>query len=55
MLFIPIAITVSFNQSVYSASETDGTAQLVIILSNPSSVDITVEVFSTSITAWGEY
>ena len=54
MLFILIAITVSFSQSVYSASETDGTAQFVLTLSNPSSVDITVEVFTTSLTACGE-
>ena len=44
-----------FNQSTYSVYEDSGPVQPVLVLSNPSSTDITVEVFSTNITALGEY
>ncbi|XP_065909619.1 uncharacterized protein [Dysidea avara] len=46
-------ITMSFNQSAYSVDEDDGPAQPVLVLSNPSSTDITVEVRSNDITATG--
>ena len=36
--------TVFFNQSTYSVNEGYGPAQLVLVLSNPSSEDITVQV-----------
>ena len=48
-------ITVSFNQSTYSVNEDAGTAQLLLMLSNPSSTDITVVVYNTNGTAFGEY
>ena len=48
-------ITVSFNQSTYSVNEDAGTAQLLLMLSNPSSTDITVVVYNTNRTAFGEY
>ncbi|XP_065884398.1 IgGFc-binding protein-like isoform X2 [Dysidea avara] len=38
-------VTVSFNQSVYSVDENNGPAQPVLVLSNSSSTDITVQVF----------
>ena len=44
----------SFNQSTYSVDEDDGPAQPVLVLSNPSSTDITVQVRSNDITATGE-
>jgi len=53
-LILPIAITVSFNQSTYSVDEDDRPAQPVLVLSNPSSSDITVQVFSTDGTATGK-
>ena len=40
------APSVSFNQSVYSVSRGDRLVQLVLVLSNPSSVDTTVEVIN---------
>ena len=50
-----VATTVSFNQSTYSVNEDDGPAQPVLVLSNPSSTDITVQVISSDdITATGE-
>ena len=49
-----LVITVNFNQSTYSVDEDDGPAQPVLVLSNPSSTDITVQVRSIDITATGE-
>ena len=51
---IYIVITVSFNQSTYSVNENDGPAQPVLVLSNPSSTEITVQVRSNDITATGK-
>jgi len=48
------ASTISFNQSTYSVDEDDGAAQPVLVLSNPSSTDITVQVRSKDKTATGE-
>jgi len=47
----PIAITVTFSQSTYSVDEDNGPAQPVLVLSNPSSTDITVQVRDTPNTA----
>ena len=41
------APSVSFNQSVYSANKGDGLVSLVLVLSNPSSIDMTVEVINS--------
>ena len=46
--------TVTFNQSTYNVDEDDGPAQLVLVLSNPSSTDITISVFSTDGSATGK-
>ena len=43
-----------FNQSAYGVDESDGPAQPVLTLSNPSSTDIIVEVFDTNGSATGE-
>ena len=50
-----IAATVHFNQSSYSVNENNSPAQSVLVLSNPSSADITVTVFSTDESATGKY
>ena len=47
-------ITVRFNQLTYSVNEDDGSAQLVLVLSNPSSIDITVQIYDTEKTATGK-
>ena len=43
-LIFYVAITISFNQSTYSVNEDDRLVQPVLVLSNPSSTDITVLV-----------
>ena len=53
-LFYTVAINVSFNQSTYSIGEKNGPAQPVLVLSNPSSTNVTVRVRSNDITATGE-
>ena len=54
MIFLWIAATISFNQSAYSANEDDGVVQPVLVLSNPSSIKITVQVRDDSNNATGE-
>ena len=44
----------SFEQQVYTVNETDGNVQLVLVLSNPSSTNITVVLFSTGGSATGK-
>ena len=44
---------VMFEQTTYSVDEDDGPARLVLILSNPSSVEFTVQVTNTDGTATG--
>ena len=55
--FIPYcsATTVRFERRTYSVDEDDGPAQPALILSNPSSTDITVQVLNTDGTTTGEY
>jgi len=53
--FNPLAITVTFSHTLYSVNEDNGTARPVLILSNPSSTDITVQVTTTDGSATGEY
>ena len=55
VLLISHLVAVRFSQSTYSVDEDDGPAQPVLILSNPSSTNITVRVRSNDITATGEY
>lgn len=50
----PVAIEVFFNESMYSVNENEGSVQPVVVLSNPSSIDITVQVTSTAFTATGK-
>ena len=49
-----VAIDISFRDSVYSLNETGGHVQPVLVLSNPSSTAITVQVTDNSDTATGE-
>ena len=52
--FHHLAITVTFSQSTYSFNEDAGPAQPVLVLSNPSSTDITVQVRDNQNTATSE-
>ena len=49
-----VAATVSFAQPTYNVNEHDGKVQPVLVLSNPSSSVITVQVFSTDGSATGK-
>ena len=44
-----------FSEIIYSANENSGSVQFVLVLSNPSSTDITVQVDNTDGSATGEY
>ena len=46
---------VSFSQSVYIFAEIDESVQIRLVLSMPSSINVTVQVFNTDGTATGEY
>ena len=48
-------ITVMFSETTYSVNEDAGPAQPVLVLSSPSSTDITVQVTNTDGSATGEY
>ena len=52
--YLLTAITVTFSQSKYSVNEDDGPAQPVLVLSNPSSTNITVQVRDNQNTATSE-
>ena len=49
-----IAIMLFFNETRYSVNETKEHVQPVLVLSNPSSTDITVQVTDNKDTATGE-
>ena len=44
-----------FKKSVYRINEGARRVQPVLVLSNPSSSDITITVVNTDVTAYGEY
>jgi len=50
-----IAITVRFNQSLYSVDENAGQARLTLVFSGLSSTDTIVSVFNTDGSATGKY
>ena len=52
--FIYLEITVTFTQTTYNVDEDDGPAQPVLVLSNPSSTDITVQVRDNANAATGK-
>ena len=54
MFYHPLAITVTFNQSSYNVNEELVAVQPVLLFSNPSQSDITIQVVSTNISASGK-
>ena len=48
------SITVMFSETMYSVNENAGVMQPVLVLSNSSSSNITIEVFNTDGLATGE-
>ena len=55
VMYIFIGITVMFSETTYSVNEGDGSAQIGLVLSGPSSNATTVQVFNTDGSATGEY
>ena len=53
-LFILLVATISFNQSMYSVGENEGSVQVVLIFNSASSIDITVEVADENDSAIGK-
>jgi len=54
LLFVDIEPIVSFSQSRYSVEEDNGPVQPVLILSEPLSTDVTLQVLGADGTATGE-
>ena len=52
--FYHVAVSVFFNKSSYNVKENNALVQPVLVLSNPSSIDIAVQVVNTDISATGE-
>ena len=52
--YITTAITVKFNQSTYRINEDGRLVQPVLVLTNPSSFDITVQIINNNNNATGE-
>ncbi len=52
-IFLSIAVFVSFERSTYSVDEDAGSAQPVLVLSNPSSLEFNVTVTNTDGSATG--
>ena len=50
-----VVATISFEQPMYIVDEADGRVEPVLVLSNPSSSVITVQVFSTNGSATGKH
>ena len=44
----------NFGHSAYNVNEGSGPVQFLLVLSNPLSTDITIEVFNTNVTAMGK-
>ena len=47
-------ITITFSEATYNVDENAGAAQLLLVLSNPSSIAFTVQVLNTNGSATGK-
>ena len=54
IIYSIVVPSVKFIKTKYKVNEDDGPAQPVLVLSNPSSTDITISVFSTNRSATGK-
>ena len=52
--YVYVATTVKFSQSAFNVNEDSGQVQPMLVLSNPASTNITVEVFNVNVTAVGK-
>ena len=55
LLSILLVTMVKFDKTTYRFIENEGVARLALVLTNPSSINIIVEVFNSNATAFGEY
>ena len=53
--FYYVAANVSFTQSTYFVNETENFVQVEMVLSNPSSNNVTVQITSSDMTATGKH
>ena len=49
-----IAVAIFFNKLTYIVNEDIGSVEVTLVLSNPSSTDITLQIIDTGDTATGE-
>ena len=54
LLSLYVAPIITFNQSTYTTNEDDGFVTIALILSNPSTTDIKVQVLTRNGSATGE-
>ena len=54
-VYFLIAITVSFNKPMIRVNENGGPAKLVLVLSNPSSTNITIIIINHDNSATGKH
>ena len=54
-LYLLADIVLKFNQPIYVVNEDDGIVQPVLVLSNPSSYDVTIQVNDDEIYALSKY
>ena len=50
-----LVVIITFDESVYNVDERSGMAQVALVLSNPLSSDLTVEVTTNDVTASGRH
>ena len=53
--FIVLLVIIRVDEPVYNVDERSGMVQVALVLSNPLSSDLTVEVMINDVTAIGEY
>ena len=50
-----LVVIITFDELTYNVDERSGMAQIALVLSNPLSSDLTIEVTTNDITASGEH
>ena len=50
-----LVVIITFDELTYNVDERSGMAQVALVLSNPLSSDLTVEVTTNDVTALGEH
>ena len=50
-----LVVIINFDELTYNVDERSGMAQVALVLSNPLSSDLTIEVTTTDVTALGKH